>query len=54
MDHAGSERILTEYSHKYTDASFSALAEQAGLRVAHTWTDPDEFFSVQYLTCHTR
>ncbi len=44
------ETILTEYSHKYTLESFAALAEKAGFTVDHVWTDPDQLFSVQYLT----
>ena len=43
------EAVLTEYSYKYSLAEFAALAESAGLETAHVWTDPDAFFSVQYL-----
>ena len=43
------ERILTEYSYKYTPESFAELAAGAGLRVARIWTDPARLFSVQYL-----
>lgn len=42
------EAILTEYSHKYTRASFAAMAQQAGFEVEHVWTDDEELFSVQY------
>ena len=41
------ESILTEYSHKYTQHSFDALARSAGFATAKTWTDADERFSVQ-------
>jgi L-histidine N-alpha-methyltransferase len=43
------ERVRTEWSYKYSPASFAALAEKADLRVAECWTDADELFSVQYL-----
>jgi len=42
------ESILTEYSHKYTLASFAIMAERAGFEVRKVWMDPDELFSVQY------
>lgn len=44
------ESICTEYSYKYTLEGFAELAEAAGLSVEEVWTDPDELFSVQYLT----
>jgi dimethylhistidine N-methyltransferase len=40
------ERILTEYSHKYTRDSIAALAGGAGFRHATTWADADELFGV--------
>lgn len=43
---AAGERILTEYSHKYTPASITALAEAAGFRAAKIWTDPKQLFAV--------
>jgi dimethylhistidine N-methyltransferase len=46
--HAG-EFILTEHSHKYTLAEFARLAGDR-LRVARVWTDPRQYFSVQFLT----
>ena len=48
FDIADGETILTEYSHKYTLASFAEMAEAASFEVAQVWTDPDELFSVQY------
>ena len=50
FDIADGEAILTEYSHKYTLDGFAAMAEAAGFRVQKVWTDPDELFSVQFLT----
>jgi dimethylhistidine N-methyltransferase len=44
------EHIRTEYSYKYDPEEFAALAENAGLEVTDTWTDPDHLFSVQYLS----
>lgn len=44
------ETICTEYSYKYTLEGFAELAEAAGFEVSRVWTDPDELFSVQYLT----
>ncbi len=36
---AQGERVETEFSHKYTREAAAALAEAAGLRLAHWWTD---------------
>jgi len=47
---AGGESILTEYSHKYTQAGFAAMAARAGFAVAKVWTDSERLFSVQYCT----
>ena len=43
------EAIWTESSYKYTLSSFAALAADAGYQVAQVWTDPRNYFSVQYL-----
>ncbi len=43
------ERILIEFSYKYTRERFAELAEDAGFSVERIWTDPREWFSVQYL-----
>ncbi|HJU25387.1 MAG TPA: L-histidine N(alpha)-methyltransferase, partial [Rhodanobacteraceae bacterium] len=43
------EAILVEYSCKYTLGEFEALAARAGLRVARTWQDALDRFSVQLL-----
>jgi uncharacterized SAM-dependent methyltransferase len=45
------ERIRTEYSYKFTLEGFAELAAAADLRVDEVWTDRDDLFSVQYLTC---
>lgn len=44
------ESIWTESSYKYRVDEFAALAAVAGFRVEHVWMDPQELFSVQYLT----
>lgn len=43
---ARGERILTEYSYKYTERDFVALLEQAGFGGARVWTDPAAWFAV--------
>lgn len=43
------EFIRTECSHKYTPQSFAALAEQAGWRLQHSWSDDRGWFGVQLL-----
>lgn len=43
------ERLVTEYSHKYTPESFAELAESAGLAARRSWTDPEELFCVQWM-----
>lgn len=40
------ERILTEYSHKYTIESFGRLLRRAGLATHRVWTDERENFAV--------
>jgi dimethylhistidine N-methyltransferase len=40
------ERIHTEYSHKYTQASASALLESAGFKKLRWWSDPQQWFAV--------
>ncbi len=43
------EVIVTEYSHKYTVESFSALLETAGFASGNRlrcWTDPRDWFGV--------
>ncbi|MEM9368214.1 MAG: L-histidine N(alpha)-methyltransferase [Planctomycetota bacterium] len=43
------ERILTEYSHKYTIDGFAAMAAEAGFSLHRAWTDEDEYFAVLHL-----
>ena len=46
---AEGESIHTESCHKYTPATFAALAAAAGYRREAAWTDPQGWFGVQYL-----
>jgi len=43
------ERIRTECSYKYDLPMFAELADKAGFDVKKVWTDPKDYFSVQYL-----
>jgi dimethylhistidine N-methyltransferase len=43
------ERVLVEYSHKYTVEGFAALAADAGFALHEHWTDPEELFAVLHL-----
>jgi len=45
---AEGEAITTEYSHKYTQDSFAAMAAAAGFSVEKVWTDPQQWFAVHY------
>ena len=47
---AKGERILTEYSYKYTLASMTALLHQAGFKEVRYWTDPKSWFAVFWAT----
>jgi len=47
---AAGEHILTEYSHKYSIEGFLQLARGAGFVPETVWTDPENLFSVHYLT----
>ncbi|MEP7098214.1 MAG: L-histidine N(alpha)-methyltransferase [Dokdonella sp.] len=46
---AKDEPMQVEYSRKYTDAGFAALATQAGLAVSKAWDDPRHWFGVRLL-----
>jgi dimethylhistidine N-methyltransferase len=46
---AAGESIHTENSYKYTPASFSALAREAGFAEQRLWTDPAHWFGVFFL-----
>jgi dimethylhistidine N-methyltransferase len=47
---ARGERIITEFSYKYTQEGFIRLATSAGFRMARVWTDPRQFFAVFHFT----
>lgn len=49
IDFREGESLRTEYAHKYDPSGLAALAARAGFRVLQTWTDAEEFFSVQLL-----
>lgn len=44
------ERIHTENSYKYQPEQFEALLQQAGLKLAGSWRDAQNWFMV----CHAR
>ncbi|MFI4875846.1 MAG: L-histidine N(alpha)-methyltransferase [Blastopirellula sp. JB062] len=46
FDFEEGERILTEYSHKYSIEQFADLAEAAGLELTQHWTDRRRYFAV--------
>jgi uncharacterized SAM-dependent methyltransferase len=43
------ETIHTENAHKYTVASFRALARHAGLSLLQTWSDARGLYTLHYL-----
>ena len=47
---AKAERIITEYSYKYTLRGIAELAARAGLTVQRYLTDEDDMFSLQFCT----
>jgi L-histidine Nalpha-methyltransferase len=44
------EKIITEFSYKYTQEAFARLAVSAGFRLARVWTDPQQLFAVFHFT----
>ena len=44
------EKIITEFSYKYTPEGFTALAAGAGFEFARMWTDKARLFGVFYFT----
>ncbi len=46
---APGEAMQVEYSHKYTDGGFAALAAAAGLKVVGRWNDPQDWFGLRLL-----
>jgi L-histidine N-alpha-methyltransferase len=49
FDFAEGEAMHVEYSHKYTDAGFAAMAAEAGLKVVRGWNDPKDWFGLRLL-----
>lgn len=49
FDFAAGEAMQVEYSHKYTDAGFAALAASAGMRVVRGWNDANDWFGLRLL-----
>ena len=43
------EAMQVEYSHKYTDTGFAAMAAEAGLKVVRGWNDPKDWFGLRLL-----
>ncbi len=49
FEFADGEAMQVEYSHKYTDAGFAAMAAEAGLKVVRGWNDPKDWFGLRLL-----
>ncbi|MEO6154492.1 MAG: L-histidine N(alpha)-methyltransferase [Thermomonas sp.] len=49
FDFAEGEAMHVEYSHKYTDAGFAAMAADAGLKVVRGWNDSQDWFGLRLL-----
>ena len=47
---ARGESIWTENSYKFTLSEFQEMSAEVGLEVQQSWTDEQQWFSVQYLT----
>jgi dimethylhistidine N-methyltransferase len=45
------EKIITEFSYKYTPDEFAALAAKAGFDFVRMWTDAARLFGVFYFSC---
>jgi len=50
FEFAAGEKIITEFSYKYSPEGFTNLAAQAGFRCERMWTDRAHLFGVFYLT----
>lgn len=48
------EKILTEYSYKYTKNGFTTLARSAGFEFVKMWTDAGNLFGVFYFTVQAK
>ncbi|MFS8136608.1 MAG: L-histidine N(alpha)-methyltransferase [Thermomonas sp.] len=49
FEFADGEAMQVEYSHKYTDEGFAAIAAEAGLKVVRGWNDPKKWFGLRLL-----
>ena len=49
FEFADGEAMQVEYSHKYTDVGFAAMAAEAGLKVVRGWNDPKDWFGLRLL-----
>lgn len=49
FEFAAGEAMQVEYSRKYTDDGFAALAARAGLAVVQGWNDPKDWFGLRLL-----
>jgi L-histidine N-alpha-methyltransferase len=50
LEFRAGEHIVTEYSHKYTDDEFAALAASVGWQTEQVWHDDAGLFGVHFLT----
>jgi dimethylhistidine N-methyltransferase len=50
IDFCRGERILTEYSYKYTVSGFQRLAKFTGFELQRVWMDSKKYFAVMYFT----
>ncbi|NZA26185.1 L-histidine N(alpha)-methyltransferase [Luteimonas sp. SJ-92] len=46
---AAGEEMQVEYSHKYTDAQFAAMAARAGMAVRAAWNDESDWYGLRLL-----
>ena len=51
---AQGERVHTEYSYKYDEATFAALVDGTGFDIGRTWTDDESLFAVHYLVAQSK
>ena len=49
FEFAPGEAMQVEYSHKYTDVGFAAMAAEAGLKIVSGWNDPKDWFGLRLL-----
>ncbi len=46
-----SDKIITEFSYKYSPQEFAALADKAGFDFVRMWTDDARLFGIFYFSC---